>query len=139
MKALMQRLGWLYRSMYYRFYRYSEKADSAYSMYYLNAAINFSMILIVNFGFLLVAYASFFPETSILDSLPIWVVGAMGALFCVAHALFLGYKGRYKKILNEFSKESREEEHRRNLWAVWYVVVSLFSFIGLSVCGVMLK
>jgi hypothetical protein len=36
----------------------------------------------------------------------------------VLHTLLLRYRDRYKKIIKEFSKESCEEEHRRNLWAV---------------------
>jgi len=36
--------------MYYRLYRYSERADGKYSDYRFNAAINFSMVLILNLG-----------------------------------------------------------------------------------------
>jgi|SRR6267154_2118849 len=130
MKAIVHKLCWLYRSMYYRLYRYSESADGKYSAYYFNAAINFSVVLALNFITLYLIYLVI-SETkiSILDVVPAWVVGAIGAGLGVLHTLLLGHKDRYKKIIREFSKESREEEHRRNLWAVWYVVLSfLFSF-----------
>ena len=134
MKAIAHNLTWLYRSMYYRLYRYSERADSKYSMHYANAAMNFSMILILNFGTLYLIYIVISGEkTSILDFVSVWVVGALGAGFGVVHTLFLGYKGRYKKIVSEFSKESPEQEHRRNLWAVWYATISFFSSIGFGV------
>ena len=128
--------------MYYRLYRYSERADGKYSAYYFNAAINFSVVLALNFITLYLIYLVI-SETkiSILDVVPTWVVGAIGAGLGVLHTLLLGHKDRYKKIIREFSKESREEEHRRNLWAVWYVVLSfLFSFgllTGLTALKVM--
>src|SRR5256885_2243223 len=129
MKAIVRKLSWVYRSMFYRFYRYSERADGKYSTYYFIAAINFSMFLIWNFGTLYLIYVIISGET-ILDFVPVWVVGVLGAGFLVLHALFFGYKGRYKKIVAEFSKENREEEHRRNVWAVWYGAISVFSFFG---------
>jgi len=138
MKAIVRKLSWLYRSMFYRFYRYSERADGKYSTYYFIAAINFSMFLIWNFGTLYLIYVIISGET-ILDFVPVWVVGVLGAGFLVLHALFFGYKGRYKKIVAEFSKENREEEHRRNVWAVWYGAISVFSFFGIAVAWAILK
>src|SRR6266540_7428239 len=97
-KAIVHRLYWLYRSMFYRFYRYSERADSKYSDYHFNAAIKFSMILMLNFGTLYFIYLIISgTKISILDFVPTWVVGALAAGFLVLHALFFGYKGRYKK------------------------------------------
>ncbi len=140
MKAIAHNLFWLYRSMYYRLYRYSERADSNYSMHYANAAMNFSMILILNFGTLYLIYLVISGEkTSILDFVPVWVVGAIGAGFCVVHALLLGRNGRYKKIVGEFSKESREQEHRRNLWAVWYATISFLSLFGIGFAWVIFR
>ena len=117
MKAFVHKLSWLYRSMYYRLYRYSERADSKYSTYYFIAAINFSMFLIWNFCTLYLIYV-IVSGVTILDFVPVWVVGALGAGFLALHALFFGYKGHHKKIVVEFSQESREQEHRHNLWAM---------------------
>jgi hypothetical protein len=140
MKAVVHKLTWLYRSMYYRLYRYSERADGKYSTYYFNASIKFSVILIFNFFTLDLIYLIISRErTSILDLISVWIVGALAACFLVLHALFFGYKGRYKKIVAEFSKESREEEHRRNVWAVWYGAISFFSLFGLGIAWAILK
>jgi|SRR5437660_7959962 len=140
MKAVVHKLYWLYRSMFYRLYRYSERADGKYSTHYFNAAINFSMFLIWNLGTLYLIYAIISgAKTSILDIVPVWIVGALGAGFLVLHALFFVYKGRYKKIVAEFSKESREQERRRNLWAVWYGIISVLSFFGIAIAWAILK
>src|SRR6267378_4459169 len=140
MKTAVDKFCWLYRSMYYRLYRYSERADGKYSAHYFNAAINFSMVLILNFSTLYGIYLVISgTKISILDVVPIWVVGAIGAGFGVLHTFLLGYKDRYKKIIKEFSKESRAEEHRRNLWAVWYVFLSFFLSFGLAVGATALK
>ena len=140
MKAVVHKLYWLYRSMFYRLYRYSERADGKYSTYYFNASIKFSVILIFNFFTLDFIYLIISREkTSILDFVPAWVVGALAAGFLVLHALFFGYKGRYKKIVAEFSKENREEEHRRNVWAVWYGAISFLSLFGLAIAWAILK
>jgi hypothetical protein len=140
MNAIVDKLCWLYRSMYYRLYRYSERADGKYSTYYFNASIKFSVILIFNFFTLELIYLIISREkTSILDWVPVWVVGALAAGFCAAQALFFGYKGRYKKIVAEFSKESREEEHRRNVWAVWYGALSFFLLFGIAIAWAILK
>jgi hypothetical protein len=126
--------------MYYRLYRYSERADGKFSTYYFNAAIKFSAFLILNVGTLYSIYLILSrAKSSILDFVPVWVVAAIAAGFLTLHGLFFGYKGRYKKILAEFSKESREEEHRRNVWAVWYGAISFFSFFGIIVAWAIFK
>jgi hypothetical protein len=140
MKAIVHKLFWLYRSMFYRLYRYSERADGKYSTHYFNAAINFSMILIMNFGTLYLIYTIISGGKAwILDFVPVWLVGAVVAGFLVLHSFFLGYKGRYKKIVSEFSKESREQEHRRNLWAVWYGIISFLLPIGIALAWAIRK
>src|SRR2546426_7081955 len=140
MKAIVHKLCWLYRSMYYRLYRYSERADSKYSTYYFNAAINFSMILIMNFGTLYLIYTIISGGKAwILDFVPVWVVGAVVAGFLVLHSFFFGYKGRYKKIVNEFSKENREQEHRRNLWTAWYGIISFLLPIAIGLAWAIRK
>ncbi len=140
MKEVVQKLAWLYRSMYYRLYRYSERVDGKFSTYYIDASIKFSLILIFNFFTLDLIYLIISREkTSILDFVPVWVVGAVAVGFLVLHTFFWGYKGRYKKIVAEFSKESREQEHRRNVWAVWYGATSFLLAFGLGFAWAILK
>jgi len=98
------------------------------------------MILIVNLAALYFVYLIISREkTSILDFVPVWVVGVIGLGFALGHAVFLGYKDRYRKIVSEFSKESREEEHRRNVWAVWYAAISYFSLLGFGAALTILR
>ena len=140
MKAVVHKLAWLYRSMYYRLYRYGERVDGKYSDRNFIASIRFSVVLMCNFYSLDFIYLIISRErTLLLGFLPMWAVGALAASFCVLHGFFLGYKGRYKKIVAEFSKESRELEHRRNKWAVWYGLISVFLVFGLGATWAILK
>ena len=129
-------LYWLYRSTYYRLYRYSEKVDGRRSGHHLSAATSFSMLLISNFATICVVYA-LIPGTKSLvpGSLPVWAYGAAAVLFAFAHAVFISYKGRYKKIVAEFSQENREEQHRRNIWTAWYAILSVSSWMILVIVG----
>ena len=140
MRAFVDKLCWLYRSMYYRLYRYGERVDGKYSDRNFIASIRFSVVLICNFYSLDFIYLIISRErTSLLDLLPKWAFIALGAGFLVLHPFFLGYKGRYKKIVAEFSKESHELEHRRNIWAVWYYLISVFLVFGLGATWAILK
>lgn len=98
------------------------------------------MVLILNFmtlcGIWLIISGT---KTPISDFVPKWVVGAIAGGFCVTHALFLRHNGRYNKIIKEFANEGREEEHRRNLWAVWYIVLSFLLSFGLMAGLTVLK
>jgi len=126
----LARIAYLYRWLYYRCYRYSKKVDSKIALHGAIASLYVVIILLINLSTLVWLYVSMFRTTyGIPLTLPDWVIGAAVGVVALWHRYFVRRGNRYKKIIDEFSKESAEEERRGDRLFGWYLAGSFFSFI----------
>ena len=133
---ILEKIGWFYRWLYYRCYRYSLKADSRFSIHWANAAILALVVITTNTLVLLFAITLAFSIVVVLPSAPRWILFLIFAVIALLHTFVLGYKSRYRKIIGEFQKESAEQQRRGDLLFGWYLVSSLFLLIVIGVIAV---
>jgi len=129
------RIARFYYWLYYRCYRYSRKGgDSAFTVHWAIAAIQSLLLLATNLLALLLLLLVISPSTArVVFSAPPWVIGSAFGSLVFLHLLLLGYKGRYKKILKQFSKETDNQQRRGDRLFGWYLVCSVFSFLGIGI------
>ncbi len=86
---------------------------------------------LIALGFLLIFIS---PATAkALFSAPSWVIGSVFGALVVCQLFFLSYKGRYRKIIKQFSAETAEEQQRGDRLFGWYLAFSVFAFFGLGI------
>ena len=135
LSMILRNVGGFYRWLYYRCYRYSKKADFRFSKHWVNAATYLLMILITNVTVLFFALA--FLGLRISMRVPAWTVGALLVGIALLQLAVLGHRGRYGEIINEFSKETVDQQRRGDLAFGWYLAFSLVSFIAVFVVATM--
>ena len=136
---MKKRLAYLHHWLYYRCYRYSRKGgDSAFTVHWQIAAIQSLLLPVLNLlalGSLLLFIS---PATAkVLFSSPSWLIGSALVALALCHIFFLAHKGRYKKIIKQFSAETGEEQRRGDRLFGWYLVFSVFSVLGPGIVAVL--
>jgi hypothetical protein len=123
--------------LYYRCYRYSRKGgDSPFTVHWAVAAMQSLLLPSINLialGFLLFFISP--AAAKVFFSAPSWVVGAAFGALIVFQLSLLAYKGRYRKIVKHFSTETVEQQQRGDRLFGWYLVFSVFSFLGLGIAA----
>ena len=123
-----------YRWLYYRCYRYSRKADAKFAWHWANAGLYVLLILSMNLLVLVLVPTVIFPATfGVLFSGSKWVVGGVFVGVSLLHSLLL--RRRYEGIVNEFSKETAEEQRRGNRLFAWYLVISILLLLAVFIGG----
>jgi hypothetical protein len=130
---IFEKPGQFYRWLFYRCYRYSLKADGRIAIHWANASIYVLMIITMNVIVIFFASAFIFGYFFVVPSAPRWILFLIAAAIALLHTFLLGYKGRYKKIIGAFQKESDEQQRRGDLLFGWYLVSSLFLMIAVFV------
>ena len=127
-------MGHAYRWLYYRCYRYSQKADSRFALHWANATVYVLAILSMNLIFLFLLLAFLYQATFGMPiGLPHWAIGAASVAIAFLHLAFVGHRNRYKRIIREFSHESAEQALRGDRLFGWYLVLSLGSVVAVGI------
>ena len=130
----MSVIGRLYRWLYYRWYRYSVRADFKFSMHWANASLYMIMLLLLNLTVLLVVVGFLFHlALGIPMGLPHWIVGMAFVVVVLLHHAFLRVGGHYKRIIGEFSKETPEQQRHGDRLFGWYLVLSMLAFAATAI------
>jgi hypothetical protein len=128
-----------YKYTYYWLYTWQKKlwgeVDLPQYNVILGLSLSFIAIIMSFFSLLYIAFDIHFD----LEKIPKEKTLAFGFVLLLIHYFLFVYKGKYKKIEQEFKEESIEERKRKGIWVLLYTFGSLAFFIFLMFFGIWVK
>jgi len=131
MKEIWQK----YKYIYYWLYTWQRKlwGDSDAPEY--NAYIGMSMSLTCLLASIAVTFELITNIRLIPSNLLKGEIVIIAVIFLLIHYFAFVYKGKYKKIEEEFKNESKEERNKKGIWVLIYTFGSMAFYISLLFFG----
>jgi hypothetical protein len=133
------RLGRFYNWLYYRCYRYSQRADMKWSAHWANASVYAVMLLEMNVMATLLLILFALPP-DLTKSIPLgskWLWFSTAIVVALLNMLLVWTDGRYKQILRRFSHETPEQQQHGDRLFGRYLVISVFALFAVFAFGIL--
>jgi hypothetical protein len=118
-----------YRYLIYKLYSWGlrKKGDTPVA----NVIITLSIVHFFQILLLYSVIGKFFPKIAIFDNIGKIYIGIFLVLFMIAHYFLLYNKKRWKGYLEEFKNESSQQNKKRKVFVLIYLIGSILMFFAL--------